>query len=88
MRTKFPAYNYDDMVLAQYRLVTEALGIHHLRLVLGNSMGGMHAWVWGVDLSRLHGRAGADGVAAHRDVQPQLDDAAHADRIDPPGPGL
>jgi len=48
MRAKFPQYNYDDMVLAQYRLVTEGLGIHHLRLVLGNSMGGMHTWIWGV----------------------------------------
>ena len=36
------------MVLAEYRLVTEGLGIHHLRLVLGNSMGGMHVWLWGV----------------------------------------
>ena len=48
MRAKFPRYNYDDMVLAQYRLVTEGLGIRHLRLVLGNSMGGMHTWIWGV----------------------------------------
>jgi homoserine O-acetyltransferase len=48
MRTKFPRYNYDDMVLAQYRLLTEGLGIKHLRLVIGNSMGGMHAWLWGV----------------------------------------
>ncbi len=48
MRAKFPRYNYDDMVLAQYRLVTEGLGIRRLRLVLGNSMGGMHAWIWGV----------------------------------------
>src|SRR5213596_2346140 len=48
MRAKFPRYNYDDMVLAQYRLVTEGLGIRHLRLVLGNSMGGMHAWLWAV----------------------------------------
>jgi homoserine O-acetyltransferase len=46
MRTKFPRYNYDDMVLAQYRLVTEGLGVKHLRLVLGNSMGGMQAWIW------------------------------------------
>lgn len=46
-RAKFPRYNYDDMVLAQYRLVTEGLGIRHLRLVLGNSMGGMHTWIWG-----------------------------------------
>src|SRR5438132_7575722 len=48
MRTKFPRYNYDDMVAAQYKLVTEGLGIRHLRLALGNSMGGMHTWTWGV----------------------------------------
>ncbi|MEQ1613604.1 MAG: alpha/beta fold hydrolase [Hyphomicrobiaceae bacterium] len=48
LRAKFPRYNYDDMVAAQYRLVTEGLGIKHLRLVLGNSMGGMHTWIWGV----------------------------------------
>lgn len=47
-RAKFPLYNYDDMAVAQYRLVTEGLGLRHLRLVLGFSMGGMHAWVWGV----------------------------------------
>jgi homoserine O-acetyltransferase len=48
MKTAFPRYNYDDMVDAHYRLVTEGLGIKHLRLVIGNSMGGMHAWIWGV----------------------------------------
>jgi homoserine O-acetyltransferase len=48
LRTKFPRYNYDDMVAAQYKLVTEGLGVRHLRLVLGNSMGGMHTWIWGV----------------------------------------
>jgi homoserine O-acetyltransferase len=47
LKTKFPRYNYDDMVLAQHRLVTEGLGIRHLRLVIGNSMGGMHVWQWG-----------------------------------------
>jgi homoserine O-acetyltransferase len=46
LRTKFPRYDYDDMVLAQYRLVTEGLGIRHLRLVIGNSMGGMQTWLW------------------------------------------
>src|SRR5262245_20457416 len=45
-RTSFPKYSYDDMVEAQYRLVTEHLGVRHLRLVLGNSMGGMHTWMW------------------------------------------
>jgi homoserine O-acetyltransferase len=49
LRARFPRYNYADMVLAQHRLVTEGLGIRRLRLVLGNSMGGMHAWMWGVD---------------------------------------
>ncbi len=48
LRAGFPRYNYDDMVIAQYRLVTEGLGLHHLRMVLGFSMGGMHAWMWGV----------------------------------------
>src|SRR6476661_8667911 len=47
LRTKFPHYNYDDMVLGQYRLVTEKLGVNHLRLVMGTSMGAMHTWVWG-----------------------------------------
>lgn len=47
LRTAFPRYNYDDMVAAQHRLVTEGLGLRHLRLILGNSMGGMHAWIWG-----------------------------------------
>ena len=46
LRAQFPAYNYDDMVTAQYRLVTEHLGIRRLRMVLGNSMGGMQTWLW------------------------------------------
>jgi homoserine O-acetyltransferase/O-succinyltransferase len=48
LKGKFPKYNYDDMVTAQYLLVKEGLGIKHLRLVLGNSMGGMQTWMWGV----------------------------------------
>ena len=47
LRTKFPRYDYDDMVEAQFRLVSEGLGVRHLRLVLGNSMGGMQTWLWG-----------------------------------------
>jgi homoserine O-acetyltransferase/O-succinyltransferase len=47
LRAKFPQYNYDDMVDAQYRLVKEHLGVKHLRLVIGNSMGGMQTWIWG-----------------------------------------
>lgn len=46
LRMAFPRYNYDDMVDAQYRLLTEHLGVRHLRVVIGNSMGGMHTWVW------------------------------------------
>ncbi len=48
LKAKFPRYNYDDMVDAQYRLIKEGLGIGHLRLIIGNSMGGMHTWIWGV----------------------------------------
>jgi homoserine O-acetyltransferase len=48
MKTAFPHYDYNDMVDAQYRLVAEGLGIKHLRLVIGNSMGGMHTWIWAV----------------------------------------
>jgi len=48
LRRKFPRYNYQDMVQAQYRLITEGLGLKHLRLVLGNSMGGMQTWLWGI----------------------------------------
>ena len=48
LRTQFPKYNYDDMVEAQYRLLTEKLQLKHVRMVLGNSMGGMQTWLWGV----------------------------------------
>lgn len=47
LHAKFPHYTYDDMVLAQYKVITEKLGVNHLRLVMGTSMGGMHTWVWG-----------------------------------------
>ena len=47
LKAKFPRYNYNDMVDAQHRLITEGLGLKHLRLVIGNSMGGMQAWIWG-----------------------------------------
>ncbi|MGH7066114.1 MAG: alpha/beta fold hydrolase, partial [Stellaceae bacterium] len=42
----FPRYRYRDMVESGHRLVTEGLGVGHLRLVIGSSMGGMHAWMW------------------------------------------
>ncbi len=46
LKMKFPRYNYDDMVDAQHRLVTEHLGVKRARLVMGNSMGGMETWIW------------------------------------------
>jgi len=46
LRAKFPLYDYADMVDAHHRLLTEGLGIKHVRLVIGNSMGGMHTWLW------------------------------------------
>lgn len=47
LRMKFPKYNYDDMVAADYRLLTEKLHVAHARLIMGTSMGGMETWVWG-----------------------------------------
>ena len=47
LHLKFPKYTYDDMVKAQYLLLTEGLHVNHLRLVMGTSMGAMHSWVWG-----------------------------------------
>jgi homoserine O-acetyltransferase len=47
LRARFPRYGYLDMVEAQYRLLTEGLGVNHLRLVMGTSMGGMQSWLWG-----------------------------------------
>ena len=47
MHAKFPRYGYRDMIEAQYRLLTEGLGVNHARLVMGTSMGGMHTWLWG-----------------------------------------
>jgi len=47
MHAKFPHYGYLDMVEAQYRLLTDGLGVSHARLVMGTSMGGMHTWLWG-----------------------------------------
>jgi len=48
LRTRFPQFNYADILAAQHRLLTEGLGVRHVRLVIGNSMGGMLAWLWGV----------------------------------------
>jgi homoserine O-acetyltransferase len=47
LHAHFPHYDYDDMIAAQYALVTKGLGVNHLRLVMGTSMGCMHSFVWG-----------------------------------------
>ena len=47
LRAKFPRYRYADMIESEHRLVTDGLGVNHLRLVMGTSMGGMHTWMWG-----------------------------------------
>ena len=47
LHTRFPQYDYADMVALQHELLTKGLGVDHLRLILGTSMGCMHSWVWG-----------------------------------------
>src|SRR5437868_11810436 len=47
LRMRFPKYDYDDMVEAQHRMLTEGLGVTHMRLIMGTSMGCMHSFVWG-----------------------------------------
>jgi homoserine O-acetyltransferase len=47
LHAKFPHYGYVDMIEAEHRLLTDGLGVNHLRLVMGTSMGGMHTWLWG-----------------------------------------
>ena len=76
LKTKFPKYDYADMIEAQHRLLAEGLGLRHVRLVIGNSMGGMQTWLWGEQypgyMDALVPMASADGHG-----QPQLDAAAH-----------
>jgi homoserine O-acetyltransferase len=47
MHAHFPQYDYEDMVASQHELLEKGLGVNHLRLILGTSMGCMHSWVWG-----------------------------------------
>src|SRR5437764_11043976 len=60
LHAKFPHYTYDDMVAALYEVLTKKLGVNHLRLVMGTSMGGMQTWVWGetypdfMEIGRAH----------------------------------
>jgi homoserine O-acetyltransferase len=46
LHARFPHYDYDDMVAAQHALLTQKLGVRHLRLLMGTSMGCMHSFVW------------------------------------------
>jgi homoserine O-acetyltransferase len=67
LHARFPRYTYQDMVVAQYRLVTEGLKVDHLRLVMGTSMGGMHTWVWGESYPKL-----MDGLVPLASVPTQI----------------
>ena len=71
-----------------YRLITEGLGIGHLRLVIGSSMGGMHAWMWAEMYPGPDGRRHPAVVPAGRDQRPQLARPPRRGRGDPPRPGL
>jgi len=87
LRVSFPKYNYDDMVEAHYRLVTEHLGVRHLRLVLGNSMGGMQTWIWAQKYPDFMDVAvPMASLPTDRDVQPQFDDAPPDHRLHPQRP--
>ena len=83
MHAKFPRYGYLDMVEAQYRLLTEGLGVNHARLVMGTSMGGMHTLAVGRTASRFHGRAHAAGEFADTDFGPQSRVAPNGHRRHP-----
>lgn len=67
LHAKFPKYTYDDMVVAQYRLLSEGLGVNHMRLIMGTSMGCMQAWVWGYQYPSF-----MDGLAPFACVPAQI----------------
>ena len=67
LRMRFPKYTYDDMVVAQHRLLTEHLKVNHLRLIMGTSMGCMHGWVWGHTYPEF-----MDGLAPYACVPAQI----------------
>lgn len=67
LHMRFPKYTYDDMVVAQHRLLTEHLKVNHLRLIMGTSMGCMHGWVWGHTYPEF-----MDGLAPYACVPAQI----------------
>ena len=82
LKGKFPHYRYHDIVNAEHILITEGLGLKHLRLVMGSSMGGMQTWMWGEMYPDL-----MDGLVpacepADPDIGPQLDQSPHPHRGD------
>ena len=87
MHAHFPQYDYADMIALQHDLVEKGLGVNHLRLVMGTSMGCMHSWMWGEtypnEMDALIPRlpAGTD-----RRTQPPV--AQNGDRRNSPGPRL
>lgn len=85
MRAKLPNDDHDDMVLARYRLLTEALGVHHLRLVTGNCMGGV---TYPEFMDALVPMASRPTEMSARDRMTRRIMPAHQDRIDPTGSGL
>ena len=82
LRMRFPAYDYDDMVEAQHRLLRDGLGIRRMRLIMGTSMGCMHSFVWGTTRPDYARALSAAGVPADRDCRAQSHVAAVAGRRD------
>jgi homoserine O-acetyltransferase/O-succinyltransferase len=80
MHAHFPQYDYDDMVRSQHELLEKGLGMNHLRLILGTSMGCMHSWVWGETHPDFYGRAYAAGVPAGADRRTESNLAQNGDR--------
>jgi homoserine O-acetyltransferase/O-succinyltransferase len=67
LRAHFPHYDYADMIEAQHRLLVDHLGVAHLRVVMGTSMGGMHSWMWGERYPDF-----ADGIVPLASVPTQI----------------
>ena len=82
LHARFPHYTYDDMVAAQYELLTKKLGVNHLRLVMGTSMGGMQTWVWGETYPDFMDALMPLASNAGRDCRPQSHLAPHGHGCD------
>ena len=88
LRAKFPRFGYLDMVQADYRLLMEGLGVNHLHLVMGTSMGCMHTWILGRGAFGFHGRPHAARQRPYADFRPQPRLAPRGHRRDPGRSGL